>query len=84
MADLQPEINSHYDQEIEQRMVEKHGFDPLVAFEAHLQPETYRMFNNPDLDMLEFSPQDISDMRKNEQVAGVPHNLPYLRRGAIV
>ena len=84
MIDLQPEINTYYDEEVIRRIVEKYGLTPLVALNSYLQSETYRMFNDPELEMLEFSPLGIFDMWEAEQVTGNPRNSLYLRRDEVV
>ncbi len=80
MIDLQPDINSYYDTEIVQMIVEKYGLHPMDALESYLQSETYRMFNDPDLEMIEFSPLGIFDMWECERVTGNPRNSLYLGR----
>lgn len=84
MIDVQPEINSYYDEEIVRHIVEKYGIEPLAALASYLQSETYRMFNDPELAMLEFSPAGIFDMGEAEQVTGDPRNSLYLRRDEVV
>lgn len=80
MTDFQPEINSYYGNEVVQRIVEKYGFPPMDALNSYLQSETYRMFIDPELEMLEFSPLGIFDMWECEQVTGDPRNSLYIRR----
>lgn len=84
MIDLQPEINTYYDKEIVRCIVEKYGLTPFVALNSYLQSETYRMFNDPELAMLEFSPLGIFDMWEAEQVTGNPRNSLYIRRDEVV
>ena len=84
MINIQPEINAYYDEEIVCRIMEKYGFTPLAALDSYLQSETYRMFNDPELEMLEFSPLGIFDMWEAEQITGDPRNSLYLRRDEIV
>ena len=52
----------------------------MRALESYLGSETYRMFNDPELEMTEFSPLGIFDMWECEQVTGDPRNSLYLRR----
>lgn len=80
MTEFQSDINSFYDSEIVQMIVEKYGFDPMDALRSYLQSETYRMFNDPDLEMLDFSPLGLFDMWECEQVTGDPRNSLYLGR----
>ncbi len=84
MMDVQPEINSYYDSEVVQRIAEKYGIEPLRALASYLQSETYRMFNDPELAMLEFSPLGIFDMWEVEQITGDPRNSLYIRRDEVV
>ena len=84
MIDLQPEINAYYDEEVIRRIVEKYGLAPLAALNSCLQSETYRMFNDPELEMLEFSSLGIFDTWEAEQVTGNPRNSLYLRRDEVV
>ena len=82
--DLWPEINSYYDREVVRRIVEKYGLEPMEALGTYLRSESYRMLNDPELEMLEFSPQGIFDMWEVEQVTGDPRNSLYLRRDEVV
>ncbi|MCI8425786.1 MAG: hypothetical protein HFJ72_09060 [Adlercreutzia sp.] len=84
MIDLQPEINTFYDQQVVQRIADKYGIAPLEAPESYLQSQTYAMFNDPALEMLEFSPAGIFDMWEVEQITGNPRNSLYLRRDEVV
>ena len=80
MTELQADINSYYDKEIVRMINEKYGIAPMRALESYLGSETYHMFNDPELEMTEFSPLGIFDMWECEQVTGDPRNSLYLRR----
>ena len=83
MNELIPEMNTYYDDEVVSRIVEKYGFSPMDALKSYLHSETYRMFNDPELEMIEFSPLGIFDMWEAEQVTGDPRNSLYLRRDEV-
>ena len=56
MTELQSEINSYYDKEVVRMINEKYGIVPMKALELYLGSQTYRMFNDQELEMIEFSP----------------------------
>lgn len=76
---IQSEINAYYDTIIVGQIIDKYGFDPMKALDLYLQSETYRMFNDPELDMIEFAPLVIFDMWECEQITGNPRNSIYIR-----
>ncbi|KFI65686.1 hypothetical protein BCUN_0181 [Bifidobacterium cuniculi] len=82
--DLQADINSYYDREVTRMINEKYGIDPMEALASYLGSETYAMFNDPTLEMLDFSPAGIFDMWESERVTGDPRNSLYLRRDEYV
>lgn len=82
-AEERAEINSYYDAELTRMINEKYGMPPLDALDAYLRSETYRMFNDPSLEMEEFAPLGIFDMWENERVTGDPRNSLYLRRDEV-
>lgn len=84
VMEFQAEINSHYDREIVRMINQKYGIEPMEALASYLNSQTYRMFNDPELEMIEFSPAGIFDMWECEQVTGDPRNSLYLRRDEYV
>lgn len=84
MTSNPPEVNAFYDAEIVGMICEKYGIAPMDALNSFLQSEAYRMFVDPELAMLEFSPMGIFDMWECEQVTGSPRNSLYLRRDECV
>ncbi len=77
---IQADVNSYYDTDVVLRIYEKYGIAPMDALRSYLHSETYRMFNDPELAMLEFSPMGIFDMWECEQVTGSPRNSLYIAR----
>ncbi|WP_172135935.1 hypothetical protein [Adlercreutzia sp. ZJ473] len=77
---IRSHINSYYDNAVVGRIVEKYGIAPMEALESYLHSETYRMYLDPELEMLEFSPAGIFDMWESEQITGDPRNSLYIRR----
>lgn len=84
MTSNPPEVNVFYDTEIVAMICEKYGLAPMDALNSYLRSETYCMFNDLELEMLEFSPMGIFDMWECEQVTGSPRNSLYLRRDEYV
>lgn len=82
--EIQAEINSYYDKEIVGMIHQKYGITPMRALTSYLNSQTYRMFNDPDLEMTEFSPAGVFDMWECEQITGDPRNSLYLRRDEYV
>lgn len=80
MNDFQTEVNQFYDTEVVGMISEKYNMPPLEALESFIDSETYRMFNDPELDMVEIPPAGIFDMWENEQVTGDPRNSLYIGR----
>ncbi len=80
MTSVESDIRSFYDAEIVGMIHEKYGIPPKEALSSYLRSETYAMFVDPELEMLEFSPAGIFDMWESEQVTGDPRNSLYLRR----
>lgn len=81
---LRRELIVHYDREITSLISKKYGLTLLDALRAYINSETYRMFNDPELEMTEFSPLGIFDMWEAERVTGDPRNSLYLRRDEYV
>lgn len=73
------DINAYYDQEIVRHIVEKYDLDPMDALAAYLDSETYKMFTNPELKMVDFAPFAIFDMWECEQITGDPRSSIYIR-----
>lgn len=80
MITVQSDINAFYDQEITRMISEKYNMAPMDALAAYLESETYRMFCDPDLEMLEIPPMGIFDMWENERITGNPRNSLYISR----
>lgn len=75
-----PFILSYYNGEVAQMISEKYGLSPMDSLRRFLNSAAYRMLSNPELEMWEFSPTGIFDMREAEQVTGDPRNSLYIRR----
>lgn len=80
MTDVTAHINSFYDQQVVLMIYEKYNMPPGDALRAYLNSETYAMFCDPELDMIEIPPAGIFDMWENERVTGDPRNSLYIGR----
>lgn len=80
MSDFRTEVNHFYDTKVVEMISEKYNMLPEDALTAFLDSETYRMFNDPELDMIEIPPAGIFDMWENERVTGDPRNSLYIGR----
>lgn len=80
MTDFQTEINSYYDREVVSMIVEKYNMPAMDALASYLGSETYRMFCDPELHMIDIPPRGVFDMWENEQVTGDPRNSLYIGR----
>ena len=73
-------ILTFYNEKVSQMIVDKYGVEPLSVLRRFLYSETYKMLTNVELEMWDFSPLGIFDMREAEQITGNPRNSLYLRR----
>ena len=58
---------------------EKYEIPHMKAFIEFVNSKTYKMLENIDLKMYEFSPLAIFDMWENEKITGTPQTSVYLR-----
>ena len=70
MKDIRSDVNYFYDKEVVGMIAEKYNMSPMDALAAYLDSETYAMFNDPELEMLDIPPAGIFDMWENERVTG--------------
>lgn len=84
MMDVRPDINHYYDTEVVGMIADKYNMTSMDALEAYLGSETYRMFNDPELKMLDIPPHGIFDMWEVERVTGNPRNSLYIGRDSHV
>lgn len=75
-----PEILTFYSEKVSEMIMQKYGLDPFAALRKFLNSQTYRMLEDADLEMWDFSPLGIFDMWEAEQVTGSPQASLYLRR----
>ena len=68
-----------YDVTIVNLINEKYEISYMKAFIEFVNSKTYKMLENIDLKMYEFSPLAIFDMWENEEATGDPGNSLYLR-----
>ena len=77
---LEAHINYFYDTQVVEMISEKYNMEQMDALEAFLNSETYKMFNKPQLGMINIPPRGIFDMWEVEQVTGNPRNSLYIGR----
>lgn len=75
-----PEILTFYSEKVSEMIMQKYGLDSFAALRKFLNSQTYRMLEDADLEMWDFSPLGIFDMWEAEQVTGSPQASLYLRR----
>ena len=80
MKDIRSDVNYFYDKEVVGMIAEKYNMSPMDALAAYLDSETYAMFHDPELEMLDIPPAGIFDMWENERVTGNPRNSLYIGR----
>ncbi len=68
-----------YDVTIVNLINEKYEISYMKAFIEFVNSKTYKMLENIDLKMYEFSPLAIFDMWENEKITGTPQTSVYLR-----
>ena len=73
------EILDFYDESVVNLIVEKYGFEPMVALRKFLLSETYGMLADSELEMWDFGAPAIFDMWESEQITGNPRKSLYLR-----
>ena len=78
MKDIRSDVNYFYDKEVVGMIAEKYNMSPMDTLAAYLDSETYAMFNDPELEMLDIPPAGIFDMWENERVTGDPRNSLYI------
>ena len=84
MNKMFPYLLWKYVKDIIVRIETKYNYPPMEALRAFLFSETYKMLEDPELVMWEFSPLGIFDMWETEQITGDPRNSLYLRRDEYV
>ena len=67
-----------YDVTIVNLINEKYEISYMKAFIEFVNSKTYKMLENIDLKMYEFSPLAIFDMWENEKITGTPQTSVYL------
>lgn len=80
MKPYEPEVIAYYDREVVRMIVEKYNMPAMDALSSYLGSESYRMFCDPELEMLDIPPHGVFDMWENEQVTGDPRNSLYIGR----
>ena len=80
MDKMMPFLLWKYVEDVTVRIEMKYAYAPMDALRAFLGSETYKMLEDPDLAMWEFSPLGIFDMWETEKITGDPRNSLYLRR----
>jgi len=75
-----PEILTFYNEQVSEMIMNKYGLEQFEALRRFLNSETYRMLEDEELEMWDFSPNGIFDMWEAEQVTGTPQASLYLRR----
>lgn len=80
MRTAEAQVNYFYTKDVVQRIADKYNMDAMVALEEYLGSETYAMFIDPSLEMLDIPPMGIFDMWENEKVTGDPRNSLYIGR----
>lgn len=68
-----------YNKAIIQKIMDKYHLDPMTATRKFWNSETYRLLNEEQFAMWEFSELAIFDMWEVEQLTGNPRNSVYLR-----
>lgn len=68
-----------FDRQVTLQIIEKYGLDEMVAVRAFIESETYKMLNDPTLEIYKMSPNIIFDMWESEKVTGDPRNSQYIR-----
>ena len=68
-----------YDVTIVNLINEKYEISYMKAFIEFVNSKTYKMLENIDLKMYEFSPLAIFDMWENEKITGTPQTCVYLK-----
>ncbi len=68
-----------YDVTIVNLINEKYEISYMKAFIEFVNSKTYKMLENIDLKMYEFSPLAIFDMWENEKITGTPQTSVYLK-----
>lgn len=68
-----------YDVTIVNLINEKYEISYMKAFIEFVNSKTYKMLENIDLKMYEFSPLAIFVMWENEKITGTPQTSVYLR-----
>lgn len=80
MRTAEAHVNYFYTKDVVQRISDKYNMDAMTALEEYLDSETYAMFIDPSLEMLDIPPIGIFDMWENEKVTGDPRNSLYIGR----
>lgn len=73
------DVVKYYDVTIVNLINEKYEIPHMKAFIEFVNSKTYKMLENIDLKMYEFSPLAIFDMWENEKITGTPQTSVYLR-----
>lgn len=68
-----------YDVTIVNLINEKYEISYMKAFIEFVNSKTYKMLENIDLKMYEFSPLAIFDMWENEKITDTPQTSVYLK-----
>ncbi len=68
-----------YDRHVAQCIVEKYGFEERDAIRAFITSETYKLLNDPTLEIYTMSPLIVFDMWEAERITGNPRKSQYIR-----
>jgi hypothetical protein len=68
-----------FDRHVSHLIIEKYGFDEMIAIRAFIESETYQMLIDAELEIYKMSPRIVFDMWESERVTGNPRNSQYLR-----
>ncbi|MDL2301999.1 hypothetical protein LJC58_06565 [Lachnospiraceae bacterium OttesenSCG-928-D06] len=68
-----------FDRQVTGQIIEKYGFDDMMAVRSFINSETYKMLLDPAAEIYAMSPRIVFDMWESEQITGDPCNSQYIR-----